>query len=43
MVNKKPKKNSTEIILVRTGLEGKKPNRTEINRLQPIFGSIQKL
>jgi hypothetical protein len=24
-------------------LEGKKPNRTEINRFEPVFGSVQKL
>jgi hypothetical protein len=43
VVNKKPRKNSTVIISVWTGLEGKKtePNRTEINRLEPVFGSVQ--
>jgi hypothetical protein len=34
---------ATGIISVWTGLEGKKPNRTKINRLEPIFGSVQKL
>ena len=43
VVNKKPRKNSTGIISVWTGLEGKKnePNRTEINRFEPVFGSVR--
>jgi hypothetical protein len=45
-VNKKPRKNSTGIISV-TGLEGKKPNRTEpkligLNRFSVRFGFQKK-
>jgi len=45
VVNKKPKKNSTGIISVWIGLEGKQtePNRTEINRFEPVFGSKTKI
>jgi hypothetical protein len=43
MVDKKPTKNSTGVISVWTGLEGKKPepNRTEINWFEPVFGSVR--
>jgi len=46
-VNKKPRKNSTGIISV-TGLEGKKPNRTEpkligLNRFSVRFGFQKKI
>jgi len=43
VINKKPRKNSTGIISVWTGLEGKKtePNRTEINRFEPVFNSVR--
>jgi hypothetical protein len=43
VVSKKPRKNSTGIISVWTGLEGKKPNRTEINQFELVFDSVQKL
>jgi hypothetical protein len=45
VVDKKPRKNSTGVISVWIGLEGKKlePNRTEINRFEPVFGSVPKL
>ena len=43
VVDKKPRKNSTGVISVWIGLEGKKPkpNRTEINRFEPVFGSVR--